>query len=297
MRDQFLSRFDKQSTKNNYLKAFSKLDNYLSNNQITEDQFITKLKDVTEFRNYNLLQNLVDSIKDNVSPASCRLYFDCLFKYFLIEGVPLDFTQKRLRVKLPRVINKNYEGLDYDRATRLIDLSSLSFATYIKSLIGSGMRETEGLLLEPQMIKFDEFPVRVILPGKITKFSIPRETFLPTNTAKRVQELIEIKNVKPDQTIYSYPVNDHTLIEYEKSFASIRTKAGLDTPDRIRNQKNDITLHSCRALFITTFTDNGQHDFGHALAGHSKYFSTYFRKSMKERQTIYGAIMNKIDFA
>lgn len=296
MRDEFLSRFDKQATKNNYLKAFIKLDHYLNSKQITEDQFILKLKDTTDFRNYNMLQNLVDSIKENVSPPTCRLYFDCLFKYFLIEGVPLDFTQKRLRIKLPRVINKNYEGLDYDNLVRLIDLSSVNYGIYLRTLAGSGMRETEGLLLEPSMIKFYEFPVRLILPGSITKFSIPRETFLPTNTAKKVQELIESKNVKPNETIFSYPVTERTLIEYEKNFASIRTRAGLDTPDRIRNQKNDITLHSCRAYFITTFTDNGQHDFGHALAGHSKYFSTYFRKSMKERQTIYSSIMSKVDF-
>lgn len=296
MRDEFLSRFEKQSTKNNYLKAFSKLDEFLNSNQITEDQLILKLKDVTEFKNYHVLQNLVNFIKENVSPATCRLYFDCLFIYFLLQGVPLDYTQKRLRVKFPRVVKRTYEGLDYEALSKLIKLSSRNFGAYLRTLTGSGMRETEGLLLQPSMIRFDEFPVRLVLPGEITKFSIPRETFLPPNTAKLVQTIIEDKGIKPNETIFTNPYTPETLIEYEKYFASIRTKAGLDTINRIRNQKNDITLHSCRAFFITAFTDNGQHDIGHALAGHSKYLETYYRKSMKERQTIYGSVMSKVDF-
>lgn len=307
LRDQFLKRFDKEATRQNYQKSFKKLDKFLNQKGITEEELLFELKEVEQFRKYEILQDLVSFLKLEVSPKVIRLYFDSLFKYFLLIGVPLDYTQKRIRLQFPRSSSKRFEGLDRDKIIRLLEISQKpneynnlggreSFTAYMKTLVGTGMRETEGLRITPKMIKFDEFPPRLILPGEITKFSIPRETFLPTSTAKILQELIKKKEVTIDETIFTKNWTSETLVDYEKYFATIRTKAGLDTPDRKKHQQNDITLHSFRSYFITTFTDSGQDSFGHALAGHTKDLSVYYRKSLKERQILYAQVMSKLEF-
>lgn len=296
MRDHFLDKFSNKSTRSNYVKAFNKLDSFLQQRQQTEEQFILEIKNSENHNRYELLQELVNHIKESVSPVVCRLYFDCLFKYFLIQGSPLDFTQKKIRVNLPRVKTRIYDGLDRDSFLKLIELSSFKFGLYMKFLAGSGSRETEGLRVTPSMFRFEEFPTRVLLSEEITKYNIARETFLPTNTSKLIQNLIIEKGIKLNETIFTDNWTKDTLIDFEKYFNGIRTKAGLETQNREKNQKNDITLHSCRAFFITTFTDNGQHDIGHALAGHSKYLEVYYRKSLKERQTIFSSIMQFVDF-
>jgi len=295
-RDSFLKRFDKASTINGYLKSFKKLDEYLQLKNITEDQFISNLNLFEEHEKYNELQNLIDSIKDKVSPRVTRNYFDNIFMYFLINGVKLDYTQKKLRLKFPRISVPQFEGLDRAQVVTLLNYGSDNFKTYMMVLVGGGLRETEGLKLKPSMILFEEYPTRLKLPGNITKFSIPRETFLPPLISDKLKKLIQDKELKDDDYIFVKTWNDKSLEDFEKYFAKIRTNAGLDTPQRKKHQQNDITLHSFRAFFITTFTDNGLESFGHALAGHTKYMQTYYRKSLSERQRSYAGIMNKIDF-
>src|SRR5689334_18075779 len=95
-RELFISRFEKNATKNNYLKSFNKLDDYLSKKNLTEDEFLEQLRQVETFKKYEILQELVSMMKDSVSPRVIKLYFDSLFKYFLIIGIPLDYTQKRI---------------------------------------------------------------------------------------------------------------------------------------------------------------------------------------------------------
>jgi len=306
-RELFISRFEKNATKNNYLKSFNKLDDFLSYKNMSEDMFLNQLRSLEMFKKYEVLQELVNIIKKDVSPRVTKLYFDSLFKYFLIIGIPLDYTQKRIRIQFPRIVNKRFEGLDKIGINKLLRIAQKpnennnvggreSFAMYMKTLIGSGMRETEGLKITPSMIHFEEFPTRLDLPGTITKYSIPRETFLPTKTSNELRDLIEKKKVNQHETIFTKNWTERTLVDYEVYFENIREKAGLATPNRVKYQQNDITLHSFRAYFITTFTDHNQDSFGHALAGHTKDLTVYFRKSLKDRQIIYASVMKDLEF-
>lgn len=292
----FLERFESKSTIDNYNKSFKKLDKFFETQSLTEAEFMKQLNDFELHEKYKLLQELIDSIKVTVSPAVTRNYFDNLFMYFLIEGASLDYTQKKIRLKFPRISKPIYEGLDEDNIKTLLGFASVNVSAYMRVLAGGGLRETEGLKLEPGMILFDEYPTRLKLPGRITKFSIPRETFLPSNASQILKTTIEENNIKTNQTIFVKNFNDKTLEDFEKYFAKIRTKADLDTENRVKYQQNDITLHSLRAFFITTFTDHGMESAGNALAGHRKFMKIYYRKSLKKRQEGFASIMNSLDF-
>ena len=295
-RKEFLKRFENSSTINNYNKSFKKLDLFWIQQDMTETQLIEKLKTLENHEKYNLLQKLIYSIKNTVSPRSTRNYFDNLFKYFLILGCPLDYTQKRIRLQFPRIIGKRFEGLDNSQIKKLFELGSKNFTAYMSLLVGGGLRETEGLLVTPSMIRWDEFPVRISMPGDITKFSMPRETFIPQSTAQRIKKIIQEKNISENHVIFTSKYTQKTLEDFEKYFAKIRKKARLDTVNRIKHQQNDITLHSLRAYFITAFTNNGLSEFGHALAGHSANVSVYYRMSEEKRRENYCTVMNELNF-
>ena len=263
---------------------------------MNEDQFVDKIKTLEGKEKYQLLQDFIDHIKSTVSPRVTRNYFDNIFLYFLLNDLPLDYTQKKLKLKFPRISENQFEGLDVEKIKLLLSFPSENFRGYMSALFGGGLRETEGLKLTPSMIKFEEYPVRIKLPGEITKFKIPRETFLPGIPAQRIKELIESKGIKDNETIFLKNWNERSLEDFEEYFAKIRTKAGLDTPNRKKNQKNDISLHSCRAFFITTFTDKGLEAFGHALTGHTRYMKTYYRKSIEQRRINYLTVAPFLDF-
>ena len=295
-RENFLNRSDNESTKANYRKSFKKLDEFYTEHSITELDFINKLTQLPLNEKYQELQKLINSIKPKVSPGTTKQYFDNLFIYFLLEGAPLDYTQKKIRLSFPRKITRTLEGLDETNIKDLLTHGSFNFQTYMSTLAGAGLRETEALLLEPQMIKFDEYPVRIKIPGRIAKYNIDREPFLPPKNAKRLQELIQIKKITSGQTIFIKNYSKNSLKEFEDQFSIVRTKCNLDTPNRAKYQQNDITLHSLRSYFITTVTDLLNEATAGALAGHSRYMKTYYRKPLHKRQTQFALIMKALEF-
>ncbi len=295
-RETFLNRSNNDSTTANYKKSFKKLDEFYQEQNITEYNFIQSLINLPLHEKYQELQKLVDSIKPKVSPGTTKQYFDNLFIFFLLEGAPLDYTQKKIRLSFPRKETKTFEGLDEDNIKDLLSHGSFNFKTYMSALAGAGLRETEALLLEPDMIKFDEYPVRIKIPSRIAKYHIAREPFLPPKNANRLQELIQSKQVKPGHTIFIESYYKNALKDFEDQFAIIRTKCNLDTPNRVKYQQNDITLHSFRSYFITTVTDLLNEATAGALAGHSRYMKTYYRKKLRQRQLQFAPIMKDLEF-
>ena len=192
-RDEFLKRTSNENTISNYKKSFKKLDEFLQQNEIIEKTFLDALDSLPLHQKYKELQKLVDFIKSNVSAGTTKQYFDNLFIYFLLEGAPLDYTQKKIRLSFPRKTTIQFEGLDEDSVKLLCSCGSVNFQTYLSTLVGAGLRESECLLLKPQMIQFSEYPTRIKLPKEITKFNIPRETFLPSKNSQKLQQLIESK--------------------------------------------------------------------------------------------------------
>lgn len=295
-RETLINRYSSPSSQDNYRKAFKKFDSYLSENKRTEEDFLKDLEELSKGQRYELLQSLIEFISQSVSPRSARDYFDRLFKYFLLCDCPLDYTQKKILLRFPRIIQRRLEGLDRDMIVKELEFCSDNFGNYLRFCSGSGSRETEALKIEPWMIHFEEYPVRVEFPSEITKFGIERESFLPPKTAEKIKEWIERKGIKQHETVFCDNWNENTLIDFEKYFEAVRRKAGFETKDRKKYQQNDITLHSHRAFYITTFEQNSLKSFGHATAGHSKDLSVYFRTSLKVRQQTYAMLMDLIDF-
>lgn len=297
MNRDYLGNNKSPSTIKNYNKAFKKFDSWLETKQLTESKFLDLLSGFDNVQKYSALQEIINFLNGLVSPRVVKEYFGIIYKYLLIKEVPLDRDQKDLRLQFPRSSKARFEGLDETMIRRIMEYEENPvMRAFYSGGYGAGMRETELLLLKPSMIRFNEKPYRLILPKEITKFNIPRETFIPEIPGDRIKSLIWQNHIRDDQTIFGKYDPESTLIRFEKHFARIRNKVGYDTPNRTKNQQNDITLHSFRSFFTTIFMDNGLDWFGLAITGHTKYMDTYFRKSLTQRQLTFNGIINKINF-
>jgi len=296
-RKDFRNRAESESTKKGYDKAFKKLDSFLESRGQSEADFMQELEKYSKPEKYNQLQSLLDFIKGTVSPRVARGYFETLFMYFILNELPLDYKEKTLRIKMPRMSKRRFEGLDRVKIESLMRLEeSKLHQSYYSLLYGGGLRETEGLRVTPSMFEFSNI-TRLKLPAEITKFNIERETMIAEVPANRIKEYIEINDYRNDDLIFLDKWNDESdLIPFEKHFALLRSKAGLDTLNRAKYQQNDITLHSFRSFFITTLTDQGLESFAHAITGHSKYMDTYYRSSLDKRIEKFSKVAEFVNF-
>jgi len=296
-RIEFRNRAESISTKQGYDKAFKKFDSWLDVKQIQESKFLELLEGFEVHQKYNLLQEVIDFIKGSVSPRVARGYFETIFMYLVLVGSPLDYTQKKLRLKFPRAGQRRFEGLDRNKIDSIMRTeTSVIHQGYYSLLYGAGLRETEALLVTPSMFEFSNI-TRLKLPAEITKFKIERETFIAEIPASRIKKIIELNDYRNDDLIFIEKYDElNTLIGFEKHFARIRSKAGLDTLNRKLHQQNDITLHSFRSFFITVLTDNDLESFAHAITGHRRYMDTYYRNSLDSRIEKFSKVSDKINF-
>ena len=102
--------------------------NSYHNKNTTEQIFLESLVNLPLHQKYNQLQRLVDFIKLDVSAGTTKQYFDNLFIYFLLEGAPLDYTQKKIRLSFPRKAITQFEPLNADsiKITMLKGICKLS---------------------------------------------------------------------------------------------------------------------------------------------------------------------------
>lgn len=295
-RELFLKRFDSEKTRKKYETILSNLDDYLKQKNTSEDDFKAMLNNLPINDRYNILQDLVYFLSAKLSPRSTRNYFDALFKYLLYSGFELDYTQRRIRVQFPRIASKRFEGLDRGMIKTLLDNAKPKLGLYLRVLAGGGFRESEALQLKPKHIMFDEMPARVLLDHTMTKFSIGRETFLPENTVLYLKSYIRLNNIGNDDYIFTKKYHPRLVFTFDKAFDVLRRRVGLEKQDRKKHEHNDIKLHSFRAWFITTWTELGKPEFGHALAGHSKELSVYYRTSKQTRSETFLQYQSHFDF-
>lgn len=285
------------STVLNYKKALKKFDMFLESRNKSETDLLNHLNQNDSLVLCKTMQDIIDYLSNHVSARVVKEYFGIIESYFAFLDLTVSESQKRLRISMPRESKPRFEGLDQSMIKRILEFETDPLMqAYYSCGFGAGMRETEILLLKPSMIRFNENPVRLVLPKEITKFSIPRETFLAQIPAQRLKTLVWSGHLQNDDLIFTKKYTESTLIEFEKHFARIRKGVGYDTPNRKPHQQNDITLHSFRAFFTTSFMDAGYDWFGLAITGHTKYMDTYFRKSLPERQNMFMKVHDSFNF-
>lgn len=175
------------------------------------------------------------------------------------------------------------------------------------TMVSSGMRVGETLKLTMEDIHLDEEPVRISLPGDITKNGDPRTTFISREAAAAVRAWLDVRDkwlrastnrnkgllvfykqehlkkiTEGDDRIF--PVSDSTI---QQSFSRALQKAGVDEIDRKTNRRR-IHLHQCRKFFRTVMAQRIPVDAVELLIGHNGYLSdAYVRYTTDELRQFY----------
>jgi integrase len=92
-------------------------------------------------------------------------------KHFLeANDVTINQTKFKMKIKLPRDIKREKEGLTKDQVREIIAAcDDIRLKTYVMFLASTGWRASEALSVQLKDIDFDSNPVRVNLRGENAK--------------------------------------------------------------------------------------------------------------------------------
>ena len=280
--EQFLQRFSSASTKQNYIKALKHFEEFQKLN--SSRHISTVLSAGEEQEKYQVLQDFIQFLSGKLSASVTKNYFDCCFNFLYYSGVKIEHQKKRYFLRFPKIHKKRFEGLDRDKIVLLLrSCTSPQFRCYLAMLAGSGLRESEALQIQKSDFRIVGDIAVCKVRSEITKTKEQRDTMVPAAVLEKYEFAESYSHAK--------------LVYKEKLFSKLRRTAGLESPSRAARAQNDITLHSFRAYFISTFSDMGLTAFGHSLAGHRAYMDEYYRTSESDRLDNYRRAIKKLDFS
>jgi len=229
---------------------------------------------------FSLLQDFINYLsKNGHDPATVRVNFNLTKNYLNWYGFEIYTEAVKSRLNFPKKIEEEAYPLTLEDCKLIINNASPQRRPLYFFLSSTGMRIQETLKLRKRDLDFDHDRVMVVIPGKYTKTSKPRKTFITNETKNAITELLKSK--KPDDLIFG--TNEDSLKSKhleEDYFYRLREKIGLT--DRYDTGIHKITLHSFRSWFITK-CNRIDSDFGNALAGHDKYMKKYDRLTEPEK--------------
>ena len=162
-----------------------------------------------------------------------------------------------------------------------------------------GLRIGELLHIRLSDVFLDEVPVRIEIPGSITKNRLPRRTFISTEAANALKAYLQTRDemlqrlrinsrrvhheYKPDESRI-FPHSDTYESEQMRQIVSKSQYNGIDE----RTGRNMFHFHSLRKYFLTQAKKSARADFVEAWAGHAGYLSAaYHRPSLEEERAEY----------
>jgi integrase len=238
-------------------------------------------------------------------------------KHFLeANDVTINQTKFKMKIKLPRDIKREKQGLTKDQVREIIAAcDDIRLKTYVMFLASTGWRASEALSVQLKDIDFDSNPVRVNLRGENAKTRTDRHTYLTREmvtqlkswldfkyrertikqyydkaTNKIVYKVLQLKPVRSSDDYVFMPYHDEleTTVEYAYKNLSRRFGELLDRMEvkfRHDGKRREVSLHSFRHFVYTTIDGLGQNQFAEYFIGHAN--STYWRKPESEKVAIF----------
>ena len=253
---------------------------------ILTDLLEIKYKDQQKFTKnvYGLLQDFVNYLVANGhDPATVRVNFNLVKNYLNWFGFEIYTEGVKAHLNFPRKIEEEAYPLTLDNIKSIIHNSSPTRRCLYVFLSCTGCRIQEALKLKKRDLDFNLERITVIIPGKYTKTSKPRRTFVSKECEVYLKPILD--KIGVDDLIFGCNANSllakHSEEEY---FSRLRDRAGL--VERYDTQRHKISLHSFRSWFITK-CNRIDSDFGNSMAGHAKYMKRYDRLTDKEKLVMY----------
>lgn len=273
--------------------------------ELAEDYFATP-------HNYSVdLQRFAASLNAAKSPPkSAQFWLAVVKEFFRFNGAEVDpdaWKMTKRRAPKGRMARTREAAFSRETIQKILPYLPAQTRAVFLTMISSGMRIGETVKLALDDIHLDEEPVRITIPGDITKSGDPRTVFISREAAAAVRVWLDVREkwlrssvnrnngllkhhkkehmkkiIEDDDRIF--PVHEATI---QESFARALQKAGLDEIDPKTNRRR-IHLHQCRKFFRTTMAQRIPVDVVELLLGHNGYLSdAYVRYTEDELRQYY----------
>jgi len=220
------------------------------------------------------------------SPKSIKCYFAFIKSYLrLCHDVKVSSEDIKDYVQFPKPRKEPRRPITIEVLKRILNNAGKTRRALYSVLISSGMRDGEALQLTKKDFHFDETPVRVTIRAETTKTKEGRETYISSEAAEKVKEIIEGKN--DNELIFTDINNRKKAVTHEcQVFDDLRKRLGY-TEKYPNSTRYIVNIHSFRAYFHTKASDKHGSDYANALDGHGEYLPQYYRKTPEERAKMY----------
>lgn len=243
-------------------------------------------------------------------PKSAQFWLSVVREFLKFNGIAItDDTWKMTKHRGPKGRMARTRGAIFSREQiqKIVPYLPVQTRAVFLTMVSSGMRVGETLKLTIEDVHLDEEPVRISLPGDITKNGDPRTTFMSREAAAAVRAWLDVRDkwlqsstnrnngllayhkkehvkkiIEGDDRIF--PVSDSTI---QQSFTHALQKAGVDEIDPKTNRRR-IHMHQCRKFFRTIMAQRMPVDAVELLLGHNGYLTdAYVRYTVDELQQFY----------
>jgi integrase len=243
-------------------------------------------------------------------PKSAQFWLSVVREFLKFNGIVItDDTWKTTKRRGPkgRMARTREATFNRDLIQKILPYMQVQTRAVFLTMISSGMRIGETLKLTQDDIHLDEEPVRITLPGDITKNGDPRTTFISREAARAVCAWLDVRDhwlqsstnrntglltyhkkehlkkiIAGDDRIF--PVSGSTI---QQSFTLTLKKAGVDDLDP-KTHRRRVHMHQCRKFFRTVMAQRMPVDAVELLLGHNGYLSdAYVRYTEDELRQYY----------
>ena len=237
-------------------------------------------------------------------------------EYNDVEIIPRKFS---LKVKLPRIVQKNIEALSKEEVIDILNVcSDIRLKTFVMFLASTGCRAGEAASIRLVDLDFSTHPSKVFIRGEHTKTKVDRTVFLTDELVQQLKSWIKFKYRKrricsqnkesgkyfseyrtpersDDNLIFTSrkydraePQPKHVYMDLCHHFEKTLDRMGKGARENGNKGRRQITFHSFRRLVKTTISDLGYQDFSEFMIGHAG--STYWRKKDADKAELFKKI-------
>ncbi len=267
-----------------HFKSFCKSKWNSSAEDIIEQLNAFTDKDKKEKKLYEILQSFVNYLGGSIQASSVRQVFSKFKPYIAYRAdVRLHNEDVKSEIIFSKSLKFTRYGLSFDDVRKLLERASMKKRILYVTLLSSGMRLRECLMLRKR--DFDTISLErwlINIPASYTKTGCERKTFISKEASDHLKPILAKLNDN-DLVFTKNPDAKKAEIVEDVLFGRVRRYAGLDT--KYENGTRKITLHSMRSYFISA-CEPIHEGFGHALAGHDKYMQSYERYFNKPKQLL-----------
>jgi integrase len=275
--DKFLNQYPGKSTRQTYNSA---LNWFFQSVKVDADSYFNQQRDYTsDVNNFKLFLN-------GRPPKTVHTYLMAVKQFLLENNVDLGVRfwknlRNRSKMKKVKAVTK-VVTVTKEQIRQMLSHATVRDRAIVLTLISSGMRIGECLLIKLRDIDFTKDPVQIDIQGINTKNGERRTVFISYEAKAALEEWLKVR----EQWLYSSitrlngigrnkSLDDDRLFPYNRltivmSFERMLKAAHLYEKDKVTN-RTLIHPHIFRKFFSTNLPDGMRKDMVERLLGHSGY--------------------------